>query len=69
MIISQESEFCILKGKAVCGRWSGEEIGEQEGRKKDGDRDVQELKEVTGRLIFDEALFLLQCHQQKLGRC
>lgn len=44
-------------------------MGEQEGRKKDGDRDVQELKEVTGRLILGEALFLLQCHQQKLGRC
>lgn len=40
VIISQVCEHCILKGKAICGRWFGEEMGEQKGRKKYGDRDV-----------------------------
>lgn len=42
---------------------------EQEGRKKYGVRDVEELKEMIDRLILGKGWFLLQCSQQKICRC
>lgn len=34
--------------------------GKWEGRKKDGDRDVQEMKELPDRPVYGKSLLLLQ---------
>lgn len=48
------------KAKLYVGGALEERWGEREGRKKDGVRDIQEMKELPDRPVYGKSLLLLQ---------